>query len=259
MSKRLLLSSSEDSRRRAYSIAKSFALIYDQPVRIEFGMAHLKELYATEPFLEDDKLALVARKYFLGGYSPPLVVLRSAGDIYLIDGHHRAYLYWLAGVKRTQAYILSFEDENRYTPLFKLRLRDLTLKHMIPPANPILRIWHFMIRTLYWLKKRYGENLYVVLMDVPVSRLVPTQAYIQLRYRFPDLHEPILVTEHKGKYYIIDGHTRGHLVWLEKRREKITALVVKTRDFTLGIVKTAERMGFKGLSDLKLTPKQYSS
>jgi len=259
MGNRLRLLGTEEARARAYSIAESFAYIYHTSVRVEITNIILRSLYATEPFLEDDKLALVARKYFMEGYSPPLVCLRCGGNNYLIDGHHRAYVYLLAGVKMVKSYVFTFEDPIEYVPKYKLELSAMGLLNLESPVSSTLRVWHFMFRTLYWLKRIHGENFFVVLKEVPLRDLVPTQEYILLRGPYSNSQEPILVTKHETKYYIIDGHTRSYVKWLEDRDSSIRALVIIMTKGVLGFVRTSKRMGVQGLFDIKVVRKRENS
>ncbi|RMF91007.1 MAG: CBS domain-containing protein [Methanobacteriota archaeon] len=112
---------------------------------------------------------------------------------------------------------------------------------------------------------RYIENLYRIKTTVRVSKvdvqdLRPTQNKIspdELRGREYELKrglaEPIVVVKVANRTLLVDGHHRA-LAALRSGIKTLTAYVITVNeDITLGIEKTADRMGIHTLEDLKET------
>jgi len=58
--------------------------------KYDFDDVPLEQLYPTEDFLENDKLALILMKVVKEGYDVPVITVDCGGEYFVLDGHHRS-------------------------------------------------------------------------------------------------------------------------------------------------------------------------
>lgn len=256
LSKKLI--SPEEALKRGHRIARTLELLYGGPAVVRLQEVPTENLLPTEPFLERTKLGLVLRSVLVENYGAPVVVLKEGARFFIMDGHHRAYVYWLTG----RVYIGAITIRVTTMTYNKLRKTwsfwEMGLFNDKAPADPLERLWRFMAGVVHFYTRKSGGAFRLKLEEVALDKLVPTQLFVEServasvkKNRLAE--EPILCLEKEGRTYILDGHARS-LIHYEQGADKIEALVLyPIRDVgRLGIERAVEKMGLQTLADVSI-------
>ena len=236
------------------SITKSYEQLYDIQIHVSTKSVPTANLCPTEPFLEEDKLALVFEKIIEEDYNPAIIAVESRSIFYILDGHHRAYIRLKVAEPFIRAYVLLFPDYRPFRERGKRRLEDMATIRISPIDNPILATWNQILTLLRYYEKLFGIPFMLREAYVPLTQLIPTQATVNssriLGVR--GVKVPIACLEVDGHYPILDGHARA-LVAKEDGLSSIhTIVLVPRRPVRFRIIATAERMGLKTLRDIRI-------
>lgn len=127
--RKIELVSTESLPRRLEDIKKSLEGVYDVSLSLDFKEINLDELHPTETFLEKDKLSLVFQKIMEEDYRVPIIAMEQGGQYFIIDGHHRSFIYRKLGRGTIKAYVLilpQFRCDPRWPfPWMKFQSRTL--------------------------------------------------------------------------------------------------------------------------------------
>jgi hypothetical protein len=235
-------------------IKKSLEQIYD--VRLTFFSMNvpIDKLYPTEDFLENDKVALVLKKIIAEGYDVPIVSVEKEGDYFVLDGHHRAYLYKKLMHQTIQSFVLEFPRNTSYREIPKRTLDSLPIVEVASIDDLILRAWQKILSILKHYEAIYNVPFYMRTEQVRLTDLVPTQ--FQVREAQVDaikkLLVPIVCVRYVGRYYILDGHARAVRAEQLNQRLMQTVILFPENPIDYGIVKTAKETGLKSVEDIKI-------
>ncbi len=248
----------EEALSRGREIARTLELLYGGPAVIRMLEIPVENLFSTEPFFERTKLGLVLRAILLENYQAPIAVLNESNRFLLIDGHHRAYVYWLTGKKYVHAVIirvttLTYNTQRKTWKFWEMRLFNDKI-----PDNPLERLWRFMAGVIHFYTKEYKGIFRLRLEYTPLDKLIPTQPFVEFdriigvkKNRL--IEEPILCLEKNGRKYILDGHARS-LILFEQGAARIKALILYPIEniSKLGIEEVVEKMGLQTLADVSI-------
>ncbi|WP_048056071.1 ParB N-terminal domain-containing protein [Pyrococcus sp. ST04] len=95
----------EEAFKRAERIKRENELLYNTPFEIIHTMVPLEALIPTQKELNRRKFEIVFEKV-IHGYDAPLIILEYNEKLYILDGHHRAYVMKILGFKYAEALIL---------------------------------------------------------------------------------------------------------------------------------------------------------
>ncbi|MEM3745040.1 MAG: ParB N-terminal domain-containing protein [Candidatus Bathyarchaeia archaeon] len=252
--RKIELTTLEDLPERIESIKSSLERIYGAKLGIEFKVLPVKSLCPTEDFLEKDKLAVILMKIIDEGYRVPIITVRKGGEYYIVDGHHRSYILTKMMEETIESYVLRFPEEVSYRAPPKRAIEMLPIIEPAPIDDPILKAWSQIITLLKYYEAIYDVPFYMIVENVPLDKIVPTQPQISRKQlmAIERLLVPIVCIKHEGKYYVLDGHARV----LKARKMGLEAiravLLIPKKDVEYGIVKTVNRLGLKGIDDVKI-------
>jgi IMP dehydrogenase len=236
------------------SIRKSYEQLYDIRIHVSTQNVPTANLCPTEPFLEEDKLALIFKKTIEEDYGPAVIVVKSGPVFYVLDGHHRAYIRLKLADPLMKAHLLLFPEHRPFRERERRRLGDMTTIRVSPIDDPILATWNETLKLLQYYEKLYGIPFTLREAYVPLRQLIPTQPMVNsssvLGVRTVEV--PITCLEVDGHYPILDGHARA----LAAKRDGLSSInaivLVPRRPVHFRITTTAERMGLKTLEDLRI-------
>lgn len=236
------------------SITKSYEQLYDVQIHVSTQNVPTSNLYPTEPFLEEDKLALIFKKVIEEDYNPAVIVVESGPVFYVLDGHHRAYVRLKLADPLIKAHNLIFPPHKSFRERERRRLGEMTTIRVSPIDDPILATWNETLKLLQYYEKLYGIPFTIREAYVPLNRLIPTQPTVNsssvLGVRTVEV--PITCLEAEGHYPILDGHARA----LAAKRDGLSSIhavvLVPSRPIRFRITATAERMGLETLGDIRM-------
>ena len=238
---------------RLENIRESYERLYETPVSSVLEEVLTEQLSPTEPFLENDKLALVFRKVIVEDYSVPIIVLRQEGALFVIDGHHRAYISKKLGRPRIRSYVLSvssaFLSKRRWLSLDYLEIGDVA-----EIGDPELNTWAQILKLLKYYEKIYKARFQMKPLSIPIEELVPTQPVIEKERLYPlrEPRVPIACLESSGRYYILDGHVRSLSARL-LGQETVSAIILWSKEIRrFGVEKNSESLGLTSLRDVQI-------
>jgi len=248
------LESWEDVLERVESITRSLEQIYDAELVSSLETVGLGRVFPTEEFLENDKLALVLKQVFTKGYNVPIVVVERDTDYFVLDGHHRCYVFRKLQHDTASAYIIRFPVGRQYRDVPKRSIEDLPIKEVSPIEDPILRAWQRTFSILKHYEAIYAVSFYLRKDHVKIADLVPTQSHVGRMQveAIKQLLVPITCVQHLDRYYILDGHARAVRARQLGQEAVDVMVLVPAVPIGFGIVKTAEEMNFRGMDDLKI-------
>jgi hypothetical protein len=90
--RKIELSSWESLPKKADSLRRSLEIIYRVKLETYSSEVKLDQLYPTEDFLENDKIALVFMKIIKEGCDVPIIAVWREEDYFVLDGHHRCFI-----------------------------------------------------------------------------------------------------------------------------------------------------------------------
>lgn len=214
----------------------------------------IDKLYPTEDFLENDKAALVLEKIIAEGYDVPIVTMEKEGDYFVLDGHHRAYLYKKLMRQTIQSFVLKFPRNMSYREIPRRTLDSLPIVEVANVDDLILRAWQKILSILKHYEAIYNVPFYMRTEQVRLLDLVPTQFQVRKAQidAIKKLLVPIVCVRYVGRYYILDGHARA--VRAEQLNQRLiqTVILFPENPIDYGIVKTAKETGLKSVEDIKI-------
>ena len=86
------LSSLKSVPQKADILRRSLEIIYGVKLQTDSSHIQLDQLYPTEDFLQNDKIALVFMKIVNEGYDVPIIAVKREEDYFVLDGHHRSFI-----------------------------------------------------------------------------------------------------------------------------------------------------------------------
>jgi hypothetical protein len=250
------LASWKDIPRRVDNVVKSLEMIYSVKLHVDLEEVFLERIFPTEDFLENDKLALVFMKTVLENYDVPIIVVKRDEDYFILDGHHRSFIYKKLMIKSIKAYVLKFPEGKSYRDVFKHSIEDLRIKDISAIEDPILKAWQRILYILEHYEAIYDIPFYLKRENAPLNNLVPTQSHVK-KAQIDTIKEvlvPIVCIHAHDKYYILDGHARS-LRAKQLGLESIEAMILLAKaNIDFGIVKTTEDMHLHDLTDVQIIP-----
>jgi hypothetical protein len=248
------LASWEGISGRVDNVVKSLEIIYSVKLHVDLEVVSLEHIYPTEDFLENDKLALVFMKIVKENYDVPIIVVKRGEDYFILDGHHRSFIYKKLMIKSIGAYVLKFPEGTSYRDIFKHPIEDLRIKDVSIVEDPVLKAWQRILYIVEHYEAIYNVPFYLRKENVPLNDLVPTQSHVE-KAQIDTIKEvlvPIVCIHARGKYYILDGHARS-LRAKQLRLESIEVMVLLAKvNIDFGIVKTTEAMNLHSLEDIRI-------
>ncbi len=243
---RLHLSTYKDSIKKLHEIIDLLGIRYGG-IRYT-GIKELDpfNLYATQPFLESDKLGLVLYLVLFKEYDVPVIVAyNSRGEYYILDGHHRARVYvWLR--KKLPAHLI-------YVPAYRPRISNpLCVTDVINPPSgtpdEILPLRH-MVNTIVFLEKMHGIIARIWREEPLVKILKPTQPPSPILGTQDGIYSllPILVYDYLGSKYVVDGHKRTCKAILQGI-DKIKAITFTLHTY-IGLIRVGECIGYDSFDE----------
>ena len=248
------LASWNDVQRRVYNDKRSLEMVYSVVLEVNVEDVPLERLYSTEDFLENDKLALVFMKVLTEDYNVPIIVVKRDEDYFVIDGHHRAYIFKKLQRKTIGAYVLKFPKGKCYRDVPKWSLEEMPIKDIGEIEDSILRTWGQILTVMKYYEALHHVPFYLSQEEINLDGLVPTQSLVKKSQlgSIKELRVPIACIEHKGKYYILDGHARS-LRAKQLGNKSIQAIILSPKmQIDYGIVKTVRETNLKEVEDIEI-------
>ena len=252
--RKIELATWESVPNRVDSLKRSLEIIYGKKLTAYPYDIPVGRLFPTEDFLENEKIALVFMKTVNEGYDVPIIAVEKAADYFVLDGHHRSFIYVKLKEKTIKARVLKFPQGSSYREVSKTSFEDLPVKEVSTIEDPILKAWARILNIMRQYEALYHIHFRMERKDLVLEKLHPTQPQI-LREQLEGIERilvPIACIEHKGKYYVLDGHARC----IRARQlglESVQAIVLSPEvQVDYGIVKTAREMKIETLDDITI-------
>ncbi len=240
--------------KRLDSLKRSLEIIYGKRLTTYPYDIPVARLFPTEDFLENDKLALVFMKTVNEDYDVPIIAVEKATDYFVLDGHHRSFIYIKLRKKTIKARVLKFTQGSSYREVPKNSFEDLPVKEVSTIEDSVLKAWARILNIMRQYETLYHIHFHIEKKDLFLERIHPTQPEI-LKSQLEGIERilvPIACIEQKGKYYVLDGHARC----IRARQlglEFIPALILSPEvSLDYGIVKTAKEMKLDTLDDITI-------
>jgi hypothetical protein len=255
------LSTWETFPRRVNSLKRSLEIIYQVKLTTSSEEVPLDRLFPTEDFLENDKLALVFMKIVIEGYEVPIIAVERRNDYFVLDGHHRAFIYRKFKKKTIKAEVLKFPRGTSYRNIEKSSIEDLSSKEICAIDDPIVKAWGRILNIMRQYEALYHVHFYMKKKQVALLNLSPTQPEV-LKSQIDGIRKlivPIVCLEYDRKYYILDGHARC-LRAKQSGLKSIQSIVLQPQiPVNYGIVKTAREMKLQSLDDIAIKESAHTS
>ena len=252
--RKIELTTWESVPNRVDNLKRSLEIIYGKKLTAYPYDIPVSRLFPTEDFLENDKLALVFMKTVNEGYDVPIIAVEKAADYFVLDGHHRSFIYVKLKEETIKARVLRFPQGSSYREVSKTSFEDLPVKEVGTIEDSILKAWARILNIMRQYEALYHIHFRMERKDLVLAKIHPTQPEI-LKSQLEGIERilvPIACIEHKGKYYVLDGHARC----IRARRlglEFIPALILSPEvSVDYGIVKTAKEMKLDTLDDITI-------
>lgn len=250
----IVLATWEDAPKRVDNIKRSLETIYEIELEVDCQDVALDNVFPTEEFLENDKLALVLMKVIKEDYAVPIITVKRDEDYFVLDGHHRVYVFKKLLMKTAKTYVLKFPQNARYRAVQKRPLEDLPIKEVSAIEDPILKAWQRTLSILKHYEAIYSVRFYMKKEQVYLKGLVPTQPQVGKTQidAIRELLVPIVCIQYKSKYYILDGHARALRAKLLSHDSIEALILIPAVQIDFGIVKTSQEMSLKRLEDVRV-------
>lgn len=239
---------------RLDNIIKSFEIIYNQSISADLEEVSLDKLHPSEPFLEKDKLALVFKKIIEENYNTPIIAAKYVDAIRILDGHHRSYLCNKLGRAYIMVYVLKLLKSREDTRISYPSLEEMPIKDVAKIDDPYIHGWSNILTLLKYYEEIHKTFFRMEEKYLPLNLLVPTQPIVDKR-RLNSIGKvivPITCISYEDKYYIIDGHVRVMAAKRDGYLSIHSIVLLPTKKIEFGIVKTSEKMGLRGIDDIKI-------
>lgn len=248
------LSSWESTPQKLQSLKRSLEIIYRVTLDTHSMDVPLENLYPTEDFLENDKLALVFMKIIEENYNVPIITVERENDYFILDGHHRAYISKKIQRKSMKSMVLRFPKKTSYRHISKSPLESMPIKEVEVLHDPIVLGWSRILKILKQYEALYRMNFHMKREKILLKKLSPTEPeLLQTQIdRITKLCVPITCIKYEDKYYVLDGHARS-LRAKQLGLRSIEAIVLFPQILVhFGIVKTAREMKLSSLEDVRV-------
>jgi len=192
-------------------------------------------------------------KVMAESYNVPIITVKHGEDYFVLDGHHRSFIFRKLLKKTARAYVLKFPKEKSYRHVPKRPLEELPIKDVSVIDDLIIKAWQRPLSILKHYEALYNIPFYLKKKQVSLEDLVPTQSQVEKAQinAIKELLVPIVCIQYQDKYYILDGHARA-LRAKQLRLESIkTIILTPAVQIDFGIVKTAEETNLKSLEDIE--------
>jgi len=252
--RKIELASWKDVPARVDSIKRSLEIIYEVKLHADLEDIPIDRLYPTEDFLENDKLALVFMKVVAERYNVPIITVKRGEDYFVLDGHHRSFIFKKLLKKTARAYVLKFPDNTGYRNVPKRPLEELPIKDVSAIDDLILKAWQCTLSILKHYEALYNIPFYLKKTKVRLKDLVPTQSQVGKAQidAIKELSVPIICIQHQRKCYILDGHARALRAKHLGLKSIKTIILTPAIQIDFGVVKTAREMNLKSLEDIDI-------
>lgn len=241
-----IVENEQEQIERLKAILDSYKAIYERNFNFYNTSLKIEELFATEPYLEAEKLAVVYKKMVQENYDIPIITVRKNDKSYVIDGHHRCFSKWLLN----QEYVSSYEIRNELLkpPWWSKVVPDIP---MIKTGENVgdVKDWVTCIDTLEYLRRLHGINFKLIPMKLLVETLIPTQYPQKILSTYKPPKAPILVLKYEENFYIIDGHTRSYYALKDGKRYVDALVLVPTKSVMPGIVLYSRKLGINSIKE----------
>jgi len=248
------LASWENVPNRVDSIKRSLEIIYKVRLHHDFDDVPLEQLYPTEDFLENDKLALILMKVVKEGYDVPVITVDCGEKYFVLDGHHRSYVNKKLMDNSIKSYVLKFPEGTSYRAVPKRSIEDLPIKNVGTIDDLILKAWQRIFSILKHYEAIYEVHFYLKKDQVHLRDIVPTQNQVR-KERIDAIKEllvPIVCIEYQGINYILDGHARS-IRAKQLGSASLEAIILSPSvPIDFGVVKTTREMNLRSLDDVKI-------
>ena len=239
---------------RVDSLRRSLEIIYDVKLESYSHSVPMDRLFPTEDFLENDKLALVFMKTVNEGYDVPIIAVEKGADYFVLDGHHRSFIYVKLRKKTIKARVIKFPQKSTYREVSKTSFEDLPIKEVSTIEDPILKAWARILNILRQYEALYHIHFHMERKNLFLAKIRPTQPQI-MKSQLEGIGRilvPIACIEYKEDYYVLDGHARC-IRARQQGLESIQAMVLSPEvQVDFGIVKTAREMKLQTLDDVAI-------
>jgi hypothetical protein len=252
--RKIELTTWESMPKRLDSLKRSLEIIYEKKLTTYSYDIPVSRLFPTEDFLENDKLALVFMKTVSENYDVPIIAVEKPPDYFVLDGHHRSFIYVKLRKKTIKARILKFPQGSNYREVPKTSFEDLPVKEVSTIEDSILKAWARILNIMRQYEALYHIHFRMHKKDLVLEKIHPTQPEI-LKSQLEEIERilvPIACIEYKRMYYVLDGHARC----IRARQlglKFIPALILSPEvSVDYGIVKTAKEMKLDTLDDITI-------
>ena len=246
------LSTWESAPQKLQSLKRSLEIIYRVTLDTYSLDVPLENLYPTEDFLENDKLALVFMKIIEENYDVPIIAVEHENDYFILDGHHRAYISSKIQRKSMKSMVLRFPKKASYRHISKSSLESMPIKEVEVLRDPIVLGWSRILKILKQYEALYHMNFHMKREKILLEKLSPTEPEL-LQTQIDGIAKlcvPITCIKHEDKYYVLDGHARCLRAKQLGLRSIETIVLFPQIPVHFGIVKTAKEMRLSSLEDI---------
>jgi hypothetical protein len=252
--RKIELSTWETLPQKVDSLKKSLEIIYNAKLTNYSQNIPLNNLFPTEDFLENDKIAIVFKKTVTDAYDVPIIAAERNNDYFVLDGHHRCYINTKLKKKTIKVEVLKFPQGTSYRQIPKSSIEDLPFKEVGTIEDPILKTWGRILNILKQYEALYHMHFYLKRKTIALRDVSPTQPEVSKTQieRIDKVLVPIVCVEHNNKYYVLDGHARC-LRAKQSDLKSIPAMILTPQiSVNFGIVNTAKEMGIRTLNDITI-------
>jgi hypothetical protein len=257
--RKIQLATLESVPQRVDNLKRSLEIIYGARLHAFPRSIPIDRIFPTEDFLENDKLALVFMKIVNEDYDVPIIAVQKGEDHFVLDGHHRSFIYAKLKKKTIKAIVLVFPRNSSYREVSKASFEDLPIKTIRKIEDPILKVWGTILNILKQYEALYHVHFHMEKKNLALGKLHPTQPQImtsQLK-GMKRIVAPITCIESNGEDYVLDGHARC-IRARQLGSESIQAMILQPEvHVNFGIIKTAQEMKLKSLDDISICKDEH--
>ncbi len=171
--RKIELATWESVPNRVDSLRRSLETIYNVELKAFSHDIPIDDLFPTEDFLENDKLALVFMKTVNEGYDVPIIAVEKGVDYFVLDGHHRSFIHVKLRKKTIKARILKFPQKSSYREVPKTSFQDLPIKQVSTIEDSILKAWARILNILRQYEALYHMHFHMERKETRSRRDTP--------------------------------------------------------------------------------------
>jgi hypothetical protein len=248
------LSTLESVPHKLDSLKKSLEIVYGVTLESFSLNPPVTDLYPTEDFLENDKLALVFKKIVEEDYDVPIIVVERHNDFFVLDGHHRAYISSKIQRRSLKSLVLQFPKGKNYREVARSSFENMPIREVAPIQDPILLGWSRTLKILKQYEALYHMHFHMRREKVLLRNLSPTEPEL-LKSQIEAIDKllvPITCIKHEDRYYVLDGHARCLRAKQLGLRSIESIVLFPQIPVHFGIVETAREMKLCTLQDIQV-------